>query len=457
MLVGMNPVAASAHYSFTEELRRMLKLAVPVVFAEIGWFSMAIVDTIMVGSLGPAAIGAIAVGSSVFYAFAIFGMGLLLGLDTLVSQSWGAGRKEDCHHSLAQGVYLALTLSVPLTVLFLFMPPVFRRFGINPEVSALAGSFLTALGWSTLPLLLYGAFRRYLQGIGHVRPVMFVLVSSNLVNWFGNWLLINGHGGFPALGVVGSALSTGLARVYMATTLFFFIWRIERGTAPGIRSLLRKPDWERLRLLLNIGFPAATQILLEIGAFGIAAMLAGRLAPAALAAHQIALNCAGLSYMVPLGISSATAVAVGQSIGRLQPAIARREGYLGIGLGCAFMSCSALVFSLLPLPILRIYTEDATVLAVGRKLLALAAVFQLFDGIQAVATGALRGLGSTRVPMVMNLAGYWMFGLPLGYVLCFAKGFGIYGLWIGLTVALIVIAIFLLLFWNRHSRQLVPA
>ncbi len=457
MLVSMNPVVSPAAYNLRHELRRMLKLAVPVVFAEIGWYSMTIVDTIMVGNLGPAAIGAIAVGSSVFYAFAIFGMGLLLGLDTLVSQSCGAGDKQDCHHSLTQAVYLAVALSVPLMILFSFMPPVFQLLGINREVSALAGPFLTALSWGTLPLLLYGAFRRYLQGIGHVRPVMFVLVSSNLVNWFGNWLLISGHWGFPALGVVGSALSTCLARVYMAAALLIFIYRIERGTDLGLRSLLRKPDFQRIRLLLRIGFPAAVQILMEIGAFGAAAMLAGRLSPAALAAHQLALNCAALSYMVPLGMSSAAAVAVGQSIGRRQPGLARREGFLAIGLSCVFMACSALLFWLFPLPILRVYTDDWSVLDIGRRLLGIAAVFQLFDGVQTVATGALRGLGNTRAAMLANFAGYWIFGLPLGYALCFSKGYGIYGLWIGLSAALIVIAIFLLLFWNRSSSRFIMA
>jgi MATE family multidrug resistance protein len=432
----------------------MLHLAVPVVIAELGWMSMSIVDTIMVGPLGPAAIGATGVGGSAFYAFAIFGLGLLLGLDTLVSQSYGAGNRADCHHSLSQAIYLALALTGPLMILFAFMRPMFSALGITPEVSALASPFLETLSWSTLPLLLYGAFRRYLQGIGHVRPVMFVLVSSNLVNWLGNWLLIEGHAGLPALGVVGSALSTCIARVYMAAALAMFIWWFESGTQPGLRSLLRKPDLRRLSLLVRIGFPAATQILLEIGAFGAAAMVAGRLAPAALAAHQISINCAALTYMVPLGIASAGAVAVGQSIGRRQFSLARREGYIALSIGSAFMVCSAILFLTAPAPLLRVYTDDPDVLRIGVGLLAIAALFQLFDGIQTVATGVLRGLGNTRTPMLMNLAGYWFFGLPLGYVLCFRYHQGIYGLWIGLSLALIAIAVYLLWSWESHSRRL---
>ncbi len=432
----------------------MLRLAVPVVFAELGWMFMSVVDTVMVGHLGPAAIGATGVGSSAFYSFAIFGMGLLLGLDTLVSQAYGAGDRQDCHHSLVQGTYLALFITPPLMLLFALMPPLFYALGVNAAVSALAGPFVVTLGWGTLPLLLYAAFRRYLQGMGHVRPVMFVLVSANVINWFFNWLLIDGHWGLPALGVVGSALSTCAARIYMAALLAFFIWWFERNIEPGLKRSIRKPDWKRLSRLLHIGFPAALQILLEVGAFGAAAVLAGRLTSAALAAHQIALNCAACSYMVPLGISSAAAVAVGQSIGQRNPRIARRSGFTALGIACAFMSCSAITFLLIPRQILKIYTSDADVLAIGTGLLALAALFQLFDGIQTVATGALRGLGNTRAPMLINLGGYWFFGLPIGYLLCFRFHYGVYGLWWGLSLALIVIAAILLYSWNRASREL---
>ena len=431
-----------------------MALSLPVVFAEVGWMSMNVVDTIMVGRLGPAAIGGLGIGGVVFYSFAVFGLGLLLGLDTLVSQAHGAGDREDAHCSLAQGVYLALFLAAPLTCLFQVVPPLFFMLGINPRVSSLAGSFVATLGWSTLPLLLYGAFRRYLQGTGHVRPVMFALVSANLVNWLFNWLLIEGHWGFPALGVVGSALSTCMARLYMAGMLGVFIWRFERNRQPGFKDILRKPDWRRISRVLRIGLPAATQILMELGAFAAAAILAGRLTPEALAAHQIAIICASITFMVPLGFGSAAAVAVGHAVGAREPKRARRSGFIAIALGAAFMVCSALLFLLIPRRILSVYTNDAAIVSIGVGLLAWAALFQLFDGIQTVATGALRGIGNTRVPMLVNLAGYWFFGLPIGYVLCFHFGYGIYGLWCGLSLALIFIALILLRSWDHHSRDL---
>ena len=451
--MSAKPAVRVSRVSLKSAIGRVARLAIPVALAELGWMAMTTVDTIMVGHLGAPAIGAIGVGSSVYYSVAIFGMGLLLGLDTLVSQSHGAGDRLDTHHSLAQGVYMALFIGVPLTMLFAFVSPVFRWLGINSEVSALAGPFVRTLSLGTLPLLFYGAFRRYLQGIGHVRPVMFALISANLVNWLANWLLIDGHWGLPALGVVGSALSTCLARLYMAATLLFAIWLFERGNERAFRSLIRPPHAQRLLRLLRLGFPAAAQIALEIGAFGAAAILAGQLAPEALAAHQIALNCAALSFMVPLGISSAAAVAVGQAIGRNEPVEARRSGYIAIGLACAFMFCTAILFWAFPRQILGVYTSDPTVLRLGVSLLAIAAAFQLFDGIQATTTGALRGAGNTRTAMLANLCGYWAFGLPIGYVLCFRYGYGVIGLWWGLTLALIAIAAVLLLTWRKVRIQ----
>lgn len=455
ILSGMAPVESQS--ILWADLRRITALAAPVALAELGWMAMSTVDTIMIGPLGPAAIGAVGIGSSAFYAFAVSAMGILFGLDTLVSQAYGAGDLRDCHHSLSQGIYLALFLTVPLTLLFSVMPPLFYVLGITPEVSALSGRFLTALSFSTLPLLLYGAQRRYLQGVGRVRAVMFVLVSANLVNWFFNWLLIQGHWGFHALGVVGSALSTCLARVYMAGALAGFIWWYERRLPQGLWRLFSRPDRVRLRRLVHIGLPAAGSIFLEIGAFGAAGMLAGRLTPAALAAHQIALNCASVSYMVPLGTASAAAIAVGHALGGRLPQRARRAGFIATGLACAFMSLCAILFWVYPRQILSIYTQDPEVIRIGIGLLALAACFQLFDGMQTVVTGALRGLGQTRIPMLANLVGYWLLGLPAGYLLCFRYGFGVYGLWCGLTLALILIALFLVYIWQQKSQEQIRA
>jgi MATE family multidrug resistance protein len=330
----------------------------------------------------------------------------------------------------------------------------YARFGIDAEVAGPAASYLRVLNWSTLPLLLYGGTRRYLQGVGQVRVVTVTFVGANLLNWLGNWVLIYGKWGAPRMGVDGSALSTVIARIFMALALLGFAWRYERNRGHPLFRHWAGPSVAKVRQLARLGAPAAMQIVLEVGAWGGATLAAGWLTPVALATHQIALNYAALTYMVPLGVSAAAAVSVGHAVGAGDPARARRAGWLALALGTGFMLLAAVVFLVAPKPLIALYTTDAQVMAVGPGLLGLAAAFQIFDGIQIVSTGALRGLGETRAPMVANLVGYWTLGLPLGFVLCFQLKWGIYGLWIGLTLALMVIASTLLLRWKRDSDRL---
>jgi MATE family multidrug resistance protein len=240
----------------------------------------------------------------------------------------------------------------------------------------------------------------------------------------------------------------------MAAALIFFAWQHERRRGHPLFAHWPRPHWQQLRALMALGSPAAGQIVLEVGAFGVATLMAGRLTADALAAHQIVLNCASTTFMVPLGMSAAAAVAVGHAIGAGDLPRARRAGWLALASGAGFMAVAACAFLLLPRPLLHIYTQDEIVVSVGTRLLMLAAAFQIFDGIQTVATGALRGAGETRQPMFVNLGGYWFFGLPLGYALCFHAQRGVFGIWIGLTISLIVIAIYLLWQWARKSHRM---
>jgi MATE family multidrug resistance protein len=442
---------------YLREWQALLRIAIPVVLAELGWMFMTIVDMVMVGRLGPAAIGSVGVGNAIYYAPALFGIGILLGLDTVVSQAYGSGDFDECHRWLAQGVYLAATYT-PLCMLLVWAASHWvYAWGVTPEVANLSGQYVRVLNLSTLALLLYAAFRRYLQGVGRARIVTFALISANLFNWAGNWALIYGKWGAPAMGVRGSALSTLLARIYMTAVLVFAAWQNEARRGHPLFRRWAAPQLARLGKLLRLGAPAAAQIVLEVGAFGGATVLAGRLAPEALAAHQIALNWASITYMVPLGVSAAAAVSVGHAVGAGDPPRARRAGWLGIFTGIVFMGMAAAVFLVFPRQLLLVYTGNRAVLRLGIPLLGLAGAFQIFDGIQGVSTGALRGLGETRIPMFANLIGYWLFGLPLGYVLCFHEGWGIYGLWSGLTLALVLISVIILLRWQRESRRLAGA
>ena len=437
----------------------MVRLALPVVLAELGWMLQGVVDVIMVGPLGPVAIGAVALGNALYYAPSLFGLGLLLGLDTVIAQSYGRGDDEACHRWLAQGVYLAL-VAAPFLMLLLWAESLWTpHLGIRPELVAPSTGYLQVLLWGTLPLLLYVAARRYLQAVGQVTVITWTFVIANLVNWAGNEVLINGRLGFPAMGVRGSALSTVLSRVLMAAALFGFAWRHERRRGHSLFEHWARPEVRQLRVLLQLGLPTALSLLLEVGAFGAAALLAGHISADALAAHQIALNYAALAYMVPLGISSAAAVSVGHALGAGRPARARRSALLALALGVAFMLCAATAFLALPHALTVPYTTDAHVVALTRKLLVFAALFAIFDAVQIILTGALRGMGLTRVPMLANLLGYWAAGLPTGILLAFRWKIpaleGIAGIWAGLTLALMTVAAVLLRYWNARSLALV--
>jgi len=450
MSVRLNPTSLQL---WRKDFRLTLRLALPLIFAEVGWMSMGIVDTIMVGRLpnSAVAIGATGLGQSLYHSIAIFGGGLLLGMDTFVAHAFGREDLDDARHSLANGFFLAFALTPVLMLAVSFWPALMQRFGISLELVEPMRPYLRALNWGTLPLLAYFALRRYLQAVNVAHPIMFALISANIVNAFGNWVLIYGHLGFRAMGITGAGWSTSCARIYMALCLAItLLWVESKRSRSGWLGTLRI-DVRRMSALLKLGAPAATQLLCEIGAFSAATALCARLGPVPLAGHEIALNCAALTFMVPLGISSAAAVRVGQQLGRGDPDAARRAGWSAIFIGVGFMACSGAVFVSAPKLIARLFTPNPAVIQVGAQLLLVAAAFQLFDGLQTVATGALRGAADTRTPMLANFVAYWLMGLPLGYFLCFRLGWGALGIWIGLCAGLMIIGSALLITWHKKK------
>ena len=437
----------------------MLRLAAPLALTELGWLAMSFTDTVMVGRLpdSATAIGAVSLGSTLFYTVGIFGSGIMLGMDTLVAQAYGAGRVQDCHRTMWNALYLGCILSPILMASVLVILPLFNHFGLSLSLVSATVPFLKALVWSTLPLVLYFALRRYLQAMHIVKPVVFALVSANLVNLVGNWALVYGHLGARAFGVAGSGWSTCISRAYMVAVLAIAAVYYDRKRSSGLWSASRRLELDRIRLLLRLGLPAAGQLLLEVGAFAMATFLIGKLGAVQLAGHQIALNVASFTYMVPLGICSAAAVRVGHAMGAKDTYAAARSGWMAIFFGALFMSCSGLGLFLFARPISRLYSPESDVVNAGATLLLVAAVFQLFDGLQVVATGALRGAGNTRIPMLANFIGYWIIGLPLGAFLCFKLKMGAVGMWLGLCLALILIGSALLAVWQAEIKKLTLA
>jgi MATE family multidrug resistance protein len=447
--------AMSRFQPFRREFRAMFALALPIVLAELGWMAMSVVDLMVVGRLPASAeaIGAVSIGSVVFYTAGVFGMGLLLGLDTLVSQAFGARDLADCHHSLLHGIYLSIAATPVLMAAVWAATRLLGRFGIETGVRSPATAYLNAIAWSTLPLLLHYAFRRYLQGMDLVRPVMIALATANLINLAANWVLVFGKLGAPACGVAGSGWATCFSRGYMAVYLgAYIVWHDRRHSTGLFRTRLRI-DFARLAELLRLGLPAAGQMSLEVAVFAVAAALVGRLDPVSLAAHQIAIMAISVAYMVPLGIGAAAAVRVGQAIGRGSVEDARLSGWTALTIGTICETGAALIFLLAPVAIGRIFTTDRAIIYLAVRLLALAALFELFDGFQTVSTGALRGLGDTRSPMICHFIAYWMLGLPTGWYLCFGRHWGVAGFWVGFNVALIPLGLVLLAVWRRQSAE----
>jgi len=432
-----------------EELIQMIRLAGPLVLAELGWMAMGVVDTMFVGRVGAEAIGAVGLGAIVFYGVAVCAGGLLFGLDTLVAQAFGAEDHEDCHRSLVSGVWMAV-LMIPLVMGAIWiLEAILPSFGVDQTVLRAIRPYLHALIWSAPPLLIYFALRRYLQALHIARPVMITLLTANLVNLAGNWILVLGHLGAPRLGAEGSGWATCFSRIYMAGSLAYVLWKHD----PGVLRISWRPHAARIWALLKLGAPAAGQMAIEIGVFATVTVLVSKLNATSLAGHQIALTTVSTTFMMPLGISSAAAVRVGFALGKGDRHAAARSGWTALALGAAVMSAAAVVLLTVPEWIARLFTPEVAVIATAATILRVAAFFQLFDGLQIVVTGSLRGAGDTRTPMVCHLIGYWAIGLPLGAMLCFERGLGARGLWVGLSVGLIAIGLVLTAIWWRTARK----
>jgi MATE family multidrug resistance protein len=438
-------MTSGKHHTVRAEIRDTIVLAGPVVLGQIGVMLMNVVDTMMVGPLGKVAVAAVGVGASIFSAVYVAGFGMLLGLDRLVSVAYGAGRKDECQRAMVQGLFLATAVALPLTGLLLVVANQLPLFKVVPEIVPEAAAYLRVLAWSLWPALLFAVLRSTLQATGDVRFASSVLLAANVVNAVANKLLIFGLLGFPALGVAGSAWATLISRMGMLLAIAWYMSRQRLSEEPTRWAL----DGRMMKSLLRLGIPASAQLSFEVGVFSLSTILVAGLNATAAAAHQIVLQIASFTFMVPLGLASAGAVRVGQAIGRGDLPAAKRAGWCSVGIGVAFMTFSAVVLLAGARPILGLFKADESTMALATKLLLCAAVFQFVDGAQVTLAGALRGLGNTIASMVANGIGHWGIGLPIGYVLAFRAGLGALGIWIGLAAGLAAVAVALLIVWRR--------
>jgi MATE family multidrug resistance protein len=433
------------------EVRHLLELALPAAATQLSMMLMGVVDTAMVGRVGVDATASLVLSNVWIFGVLMLANGVLFGLDPIISQAHGAGDGPACARALQRGCVWALLLSAPAAGLLALTEQGLLFFGQEPALARAAGSYAVVQIPSVPFFLLYAALRQYLQGRGIVHPALWVIVAANLVNVAGNWMLIFGKLGAPALGLVGAGISTAITRALCFLGLLLWVWGfgLQRGAwLPW--SLRAALDVRGLRQIFSYGWPVALQISLEMWAFSAAALIAGGFGATAVAAHTAALQLASLAFMLPLGIAQAASTRVGNLIGARRYAAAQSAAGLALGLGAGVMCCSALAFWLLRGQLPRLFSEDLAVIQLASSVLPIAAAFQIFDGTQVVGCGVLRGMGRPRPVLAVNLVSYWVLGIPLGAWLALHWGWQLHGLWWGLCAGLAAAAS-LLVVWIQHN------
>ncbi|MEM7307571.1 MAG: MATE family efflux transporter [Planctomycetota bacterium] len=441
------------------EIRDQLRLALPVITIQVGLMLMGVVDTLMMGRVSDVEMAAVAIGNTWHFGMLCFGLGCLQALDPIVSQAFGAGDEPAISRAMQRGLLLALLLSAPVVGLILLARPALELFDQPAEVIPIAADYCRVSVFGVPAFLLFVALRQSLQAQHKMRPLVLTIVCANVLNAALDWMLIHGNFGLPKMGAVGCSWATVVARATQVGALFVFagplLWphlRPLRRGALTLRPLLR---------MLGLGAPIGVQFMLEIGAFSIVALLMGKVGAelglesdiasltdhpgsAMIGGHMVSLNLAALAFMVPLGMSMAASVRVGNEIGRGNSPGARRAAAVALLGGLLFMSLTSALFLLLPGTLARAYTDEAGVLAVAVTLLPVAGIFQVFDGAQVVSGGVLRGAGDTRIPMLVHLFGFWAVGIPFGWYMAFERRLGPAGLWWGLVAGLAAVAVVLL-------------
>ena len=426
--------------------------------AQLAHISMSFVDTVMVGRLGPDALAGVALGHTVFFFFAIMGQGTVRAVGPMVSQAVGARQPAVVARSVRQGLWLAAGFGGLILVVLSLMEPVLWWSGQSAVATEGAMAYLRAARWGLIPFLAFGALRSFVEGLSRPLPVTIISLIGVGLNIGANELLMFGHWGLPALGLAGTGWATSIVFTALFGGLALFVHRVEPFAEHDVFRDLRGPDGSYLRELLRIGGPMGVSRGIESSLFLVTTVMMGTLGTTALAAHQVALQCAAFTFMVPLGVGMAGTVRVGQAAGRGDEAGARRAGGVAVGLSALFMSATALLFVVAPRPIVGLYLDlsaaaNADVVALAVRLLGVAALFQVFDGLQVAMHGALQGLKDTRVPMGIAAVTYWGVGLTTGYFWGVQAG-SPEGLWWGLVVGLAAAAVLLI---GRFHRQVEAA
>ncbi len=439
------------------EARRTLSLALPIAVGQVGQMALGIVDSMMIGRVGTLPLAASAFVLGVFTVVYLVGIGLMLPVAVLVSREHGAGREQEAGEWLRHGTALGVLAGVVMTGLLGLMGFFLNRLGLDAEVVAVMGPYYGLIALSLVPAVWFQADRQFTEAMGRPWVPMALMTAGVLLNVVLNWAFIYGHGGLPAMGLTGAGVATLITRVAMWGALHLWLSRAERFRAAWPQRWLARFEWVRLRELWRLGLPVAVMMMFESGAFAVAAVLMGRLGAEALAAHQIALSCAAFMFMFPLSVSMAVSMRLGQASGAGKMGLLRVIGLGALGMACAVMSVSAVGFTFGGRWLASVFVEDGAVITLAARLLVVAAVFQLFDGCQVVASGALRGLHDVRVPTAITFVAYWLLAVPAATWWGLHTGLGPLGVWMALAGGLGIAAVLLVtrfLWLTRPGKSL---
>lgn len=439
---------------FKDNFDKTFTLAYPVMLSQLGQVMVGVADNIMVGRLGAVPLAAASLANSIFFVVLMFGIGISMAVTPMVAAADGEGKTGKIGRLLNHGFVINTVSSFLLFLFILAVSPVLKLINQPQEVVVLAIPYLLIITFSLLPFMFFQTYKQFIEGLSQTKQAMFITVIFNLLNIGLNWLLIYGNWGFPELGLNGAGWATLISRVFMAWALYIYVTKSNR-----YKNYIRGLRLKQIRLtiikkMLGIGIPTGLQFIFEVGAFSTAAIMMGWIGVNALAAHQIAINLASISYMMASGLSAAAMVRVGNQLGKRDISKLREVGFSIFGMVTVFMSVFAILFLLLKNYMPLLYIDDPQVIKMAASLLIIAGIFQISDGLQVVALGALRGLSDVRIPTLVTLLAYWVVGLPLGYFLAFKLHWNELGIWIGLLIGLTLTAIMLLYRFNFLSSKL---
>ncbi len=436
-------------------IRETTKLAVPISTGQLGHIMLGVIDSVMVGRIGSASLAASSLVNGIFFLVLVIGIGLSMASAPLIAIAKGANKSDECgsilNHSIIVNAGFAILISA-ITFALSFLIPLLNQ---PEDVVNQAVPYLMVLSGSVLPFIIFQSYRQFLEGLSKPNAPMVIAILANFLNAFLNWIFIFGKFGMPALGLTGAGIATTITRWVIALALMFYTLNYKAVKIYKPELKFNGLNFSLIKKLINIGLPSGFQYFLEVGAFTFAAVMMGWLGKISLAAHQIAMNLASITYLIILGISSAGTIRVGIASGKQKIDEVRKAGFTAMGLAVSVMFCFGVTFILFRNFFPSLYISEQPVIEIASKLLIIAALFQIFDGLQASSISVLRGLTDTKIPLLISFASYWLIGIPTAILLGFYFSFGTVGIWIGLLISLVSLGSSMLVRFNIKSKQLV--